>query len=178
MTCYIKTTVKTAVKKYTTNEKNTTFILLFFVLVLKNDKNLSFSYVSYVSLLPLKPKSHFHCKDMLQVRRHYQTLDFYHIHTKRIKTQKILKILFHFKSSAWDMASPRTRRVLKELKSENGNNTCCDCGALNPQWVSVSYGIWICLQCSGRHRGLGINGEIFFRFRIHQNPPYYSVLPK
>ena len=37
-----------------------------------------------------------------------------------------------------------------------GNDRCCDCGAADPEWLSVNLGVLMCIHCSGRHRELGV----------------------
>ncbi|OII78011.1 hypothetical protein cand_036590 [Cryptosporidium andersoni] len=45
----------------------------------------------------------------------------------------------------------------QKMRSKAENRTCFDCQSRNPSWVSISYAIFICLNCSSDHRKMGVH---------------------
>ncbi|CCE64298.1 hypothetical protein TPHA_0H00900 [Tetrapisispora phaffii CBS 4417] len=58
--------------------------------------------------------------------------------------------------SEWKV-DPDNRRRLLQLQKIGANKKCVDCNAPNPQWASPKFGIFICLECAGTHRSLGVH---------------------
>ena len=74
--------------------------------------------------------------------------------TKIFEDEKLTK---ENRSESQTALNDLTASVISEIQKLPGNNFCADCRRINPTWLSVNLGILVCLDCSGKHRNLGVN---------------------
>ncbi|KAI6137408.1 hypothetical protein F5141DRAFT_1185985 [Pisolithus sp. B1] len=49
----------------------------------------------------------------------------------------------------------RHAKTLRELVKRQENKVCADCKRNDPRWASWNIGVFLCIRCSGIHRGMG-----------------------
>lgn len=45
--------------------------------------------------------------------------------------------------------------IFNQILNSPANSECADCGTRDPNWVSLDFGVFVCMRCSGVHRQLG-----------------------
>ena len=51
----------------------------------------------------------------------------------------------------------KLKKRLEAVLKLTDNQVCADCRRRGPRWASANLGVFVCIECSGIHRNLGVH---------------------